>query len=279
MKFVLIATFCAIWLVCFTLTVRADSQEKVLLKDVTALTFYDGRWTNGRRSQGVQQLKCIKGDETHRPMRVQCTQTGWDGKDAQWACEAQLDDGYDLGRIEVVCEGYDYPDDPYILTGSCGLEYELIGHVKPTICLNANDPCNPDDLCDGRSAFCPPHPLPKPEREEPKHDNTIYTFLREGLKYFYALAGLLLFVIVIVTCASHPTDRPEHAVANQESGGGFFSHALAAGVGWTARSMMSQNSGSHGHTSNSSSSSSSSSSRPSTTTQHTSRSFGGTRRR
>merc|ERR1719370_1231452 len=25
----------------------------------------------------------------------------------------------------VVCEGYDYPDDPYILAGSCGLEYTL----------------------------------------------------------------------------------------------------------------------------------------------------------
>jgi hypothetical protein len=23
------------------------------------------------------------------------------------------------------CAGYDYPDDPYILRGSCGLEYEL----------------------------------------------------------------------------------------------------------------------------------------------------------
>ena len=27
--------------------------------------------------------------------------------------------------MEVICEGYDYPDDPYILKGSCGLEYTL----------------------------------------------------------------------------------------------------------------------------------------------------------
>jgi hypothetical protein len=27
--------------------------------------------------------------------------------------------------VEVVCEGYDYPDDPFILKGSCGLEYTL----------------------------------------------------------------------------------------------------------------------------------------------------------
>ena len=30
-----------------------------------------------------------------------------------------------FGNIEVVCEGYDYPDDPFILKGSCGLEYTL----------------------------------------------------------------------------------------------------------------------------------------------------------
>ena len=27
--------------------------------------------------------------------------------------------------FQVVCEGYDYPDDEYILKGSCGLEYTL----------------------------------------------------------------------------------------------------------------------------------------------------------
>jgi len=30
-----------------------------------------------------------------------------------------------FGNVEVICEGYDYPDDPYILKGSCGLEYTL----------------------------------------------------------------------------------------------------------------------------------------------------------
>ncbi len=27
--------------------------------------------------------------------------------------------------MSVACEGYDYPEDPYILAGSCGLEYTL----------------------------------------------------------------------------------------------------------------------------------------------------------
>ena len=43
----------------------------------------------------------------------------------QWECKADMDNLYRFGSVEVVCEGYDYPDDPYILKGSCGLEYTL----------------------------------------------------------------------------------------------------------------------------------------------------------
>lgn len=32
-----------------------------------------------------------------------------------------MDKGYKFGEIAVTCEGYDYPDDPYILQGSCGV--------------------------------------------------------------------------------------------------------------------------------------------------------------
>ncbi|OZC06009.1 hypothetical protein X798_07006 [Onchocerca flexuosa] len=32
---------------------------------------------------------------------------------------------YEFGEIRISCEGYDYPDDPYILQGSCGLKYNL----------------------------------------------------------------------------------------------------------------------------------------------------------
>ena len=32
-----------------------------------------------------------------------------------------MDKRYKFGRITVSCEGYDYPDDPYILHGSCGV--------------------------------------------------------------------------------------------------------------------------------------------------------------
>jgi len=44
----------------------------------------------------------------------------------QWECKAQTDKKYQLGRIQVSCEGYDYPDDPYILRGSCGVSEGVV---------------------------------------------------------------------------------------------------------------------------------------------------------
>jgi len=32
---------------------------------------------------------------------------------------------YKFGQVQVTCEGFDYPEDPYILAGSCGLEYTI----------------------------------------------------------------------------------------------------------------------------------------------------------
>lgn len=43
----------------------------------------------------------------------------------QWQCKADLENTYRFGQIEVSCEGYDYPDDPYILRGSCSLLFRL----------------------------------------------------------------------------------------------------------------------------------------------------------
>ena len=36
-----------------------------------------------------------------------------------------MDNEYRFGKISVSCEGYDYPDDPYVLAGSCGLDYTI----------------------------------------------------------------------------------------------------------------------------------------------------------
>lgn len=82
--------------------------------------------TNGRRSDPVLQLSCT-GElcSEYTPSTVQCHNVGSDGNDAQWKCEANMPDSYQFDQISVSCEGYDNPDDPYVLVGSCGLEYSL----------------------------------------------------------------------------------------------------------------------------------------------------------
>jgi hypothetical protein len=44
-----------------------------------------------------------------------------------WKCEATLPKGTHLSKVEVQCEGFDYPEDPYILAGSCGVSFEVVG--------------------------------------------------------------------------------------------------------------------------------------------------------
>lgn len=105
----------------------SNDPGKVLLKDVQVLTLKAGQMTTGRRSSPVSQLNCVGGSAKGQfnPQVVQCYNRGWDGQDVQWECKSDMDNLYRFGSVEVICEGYDYPDDPYILKGSCGLEYTL----------------------------------------------------------------------------------------------------------------------------------------------------------
>ena len=85
--------------------------------------------TNGRRSSPVPQLKCVGGTagcHAFQPKVVQCINRGSDGYDVQWECKTEMDSAYRFGQIQVSCEGYDYPDDPYVLRGSCGVHLLLL---------------------------------------------------------------------------------------------------------------------------------------------------------
>ncbi|XP_064625478.1 store-operated calcium entry-associated regulatory factor-like [Lineus longissimus] len=102
--------------------------EKIKLSDIMVLTLYNGRMTNARRSGPIPQLKCTGGSagcSSYVPQVVQCYNRGSDGYDVQWECKTDMDNAFRFGRVEVSCEGYDYPNDPYVLRGSCGCEYTL----------------------------------------------------------------------------------------------------------------------------------------------------------
>ena len=54
-----------------------------------------------------------------QPDVVQCTNTNYDDQyaradDINWECKAELDDDVKFGRTEVICEGFNSPDDEYI---------------------------------------------------------------------------------------------------------------------------------------------------------------------
>jgi hypothetical protein len=67
-------------------------------------------------------------------MRCKNAGADYDENNIQWTCTASLPEEFKLGSTDVICEGYDSPDDPYILKGSCGVEYRLVltdkGHEK-----------------------------------------------------------------------------------------------------------------------------------------------------
>jgi hypothetical protein len=67
-------------------------------------------------------------------MRCKNAGADYDENNIQWTCTASLPEEFKLGSTDVICEGYDSPDDAYILKGSCGVAYRLFltdkGHEK-----------------------------------------------------------------------------------------------------------------------------------------------------
>ncbi|KAF2152987.1 DUF1183-domain-containing protein [Myriangium duriaei CBS 260.36] len=107
----------------------ARSSNAILLSKVRTLTLRQGKQTSHRRVPAIPQLKCIGGNgRSHYEVdAMRCTNIGgeYDGDDVQWTCTANLPPEFKLGSTEVLCEGYSSSTDPYVLKGSCGVEYRL----------------------------------------------------------------------------------------------------------------------------------------------------------
>lgn len=59
---------------------------------------------------------------------LRCRNAGsdYDDEEVQWTCQASLPPEFKLGSTDVICEGYENAQDPYVLKGSCGVEYRLV---------------------------------------------------------------------------------------------------------------------------------------------------------
>ena len=94
------------------------SMSRIALARIPSLTFYKDSLTTSRRGSPISQLTCIgKPCRLYQPDVVRCTNSGGSGTDVDWKCEADLPESLRLGRVEVSCEGWDGPGDPYVLKG------------------------------------------------------------------------------------------------------------------------------------------------------------------
>jgi hypothetical protein len=113
-----------------TFAARKPPADAVLLSNIKTLTLHNGRQTTSRRGPSVPQLECVGGNARglHSVDVMRCTNAGADyaPEDVQWTCQASLPTEFKLGSTEVVCEGYESSEDPFVLKGSCGVEYRLI---------------------------------------------------------------------------------------------------------------------------------------------------------
>jgi hypothetical protein len=114
-------------LLCMLLCAYYVNAQSELLTGKQVVTFHHNAMTTGRRNSPLPQMMCVGAfcNPAYTPVSAQCHNMGHDGQDVNWKCEASVDSQYRLGTTTVICEGYDYPDDPFVLVGSCSLEYSL----------------------------------------------------------------------------------------------------------------------------------------------------------
>ncbi|KAI2642591.1 hypothetical protein GGS21DRAFT_486412 [Xylaria nigripes] len=110
---------------------KAKPKDAILLSEVQTLTLRANKQTSHRRVSAIPQLKCVSSPQVcalHAVDTMRCTNQGssYNAEDIEWSCTASLPPELKLGATDVICEGYASPDDPYVLRGSCGVEYRLV---------------------------------------------------------------------------------------------------------------------------------------------------------
>lgn len=110
---------------------QPPGKGAILLSNVQALTLRTNRMTTSRRVSAAPQLKCIGHEKICKLYEIEtmrCKNEGYDydEEDIQWTCTASLPSEFKLGSTDVICEGYRNSDDPWVLKGSCGVEYRML---------------------------------------------------------------------------------------------------------------------------------------------------------
>ncbi|KAG6365140.1 hypothetical protein INS49_006747 [Diaporthe citri] len=126
----LISLLAALALLATSADAKAKPRDAILLSQVESLTLRADRQTSHRRVPAVPQLKCVSSKGICSKYQIDVLRcenkgSGYDSEDIQWSCTASLPPELKLGSTDVICEGYASPDDPYVLKGSCAVEYRM----------------------------------------------------------------------------------------------------------------------------------------------------------
>ncbi|KAI0873051.1 hypothetical protein GGS24DRAFT_407756 [Hypoxylon argillaceum] len=114
-----------------TPALASKPKDAILLSQVQTLTLRADRQTSHRRVPAIPQLRCVSSPRVcalHEIDVLRCANQGasYGAEDVEWSCAASLPPELKLGATDVLCEGYASVDDPYVLRGSCGVEYRLV---------------------------------------------------------------------------------------------------------------------------------------------------------
>lgn len=120
--------------VILVLVAAALAAGRVRLENVGRVDLRPGALTAQHRGAPVPQMACVGGSARSQAARVgpaACWPVGGSGTDTRWRCDAQVPAGTRLGAFDVVCEGWSGAGDPWVATGTCGLEYRLEVDAPP----------------------------------------------------------------------------------------------------------------------------------------------------
>ncbi|XP_041042592.1 store-operated calcium entry-associated regulatory factor isoform X2 [Carcharodon carcharias] len=117
-------TLCyCLWLLQLLLQVKgAHDSERVLLREIQALTLHSGRYTTGRRTSPVRQLQCVGGTagcNAFLPKVVQCYNKGWDGYDVQVAQQMKHFVARPIHGVQVQDQDFGLEWEQVVCLGTC----------------------------------------------------------------------------------------------------------------------------------------------------------------
>eukprot|EP00771_Trimastix_marina_P003988 gnl/Trimastix_PCT/712.p1 GENE.gnl/Trimastix_PCT/712~~gnl/Trimastix_PCT/712.p1 ORF type:complete len:366 (+),score=44.66 gnl/Trimastix_PCT/712:82-1098(+) len=204
-------------------------DRSVKLSTVQTLTFDQRMMTTARRSSPIPQIQCVGGSAMScpaqdKPAVIQCRNmgAGMNGpEDIQWKCEAEVPSNYKLGQTTVSCEGYDSPEDDYVLKGSCGVEYTY-DYANTHEQQRAHEPSA------GYHAHAPQR---RPLRDY-RVDSTIppeapSSDLGFPIKFLAILAAIAIFVACCCCTRTPRSRRPTHTQSTHHT----HTHAYAPPAG------------------------------------------------